>query len=161
MIIEKSDLQAAPPEMDDWDVDYLHGATDAWDMGFYGDGVKIAVIDTGMDMAHPDLYGQQARYSSGAYAGWPIAFEASAASAWANYDIGGWVADTSYMAVEDAAMSSSTALLLCVRDPDGKRILPHRLPHRCEPGLPDGILCRGASDRLDDIRASTTRSMSM
>ena len=102
MVIEKSDLQAAPPEVDDWDVDYLHGATDAWDMGFYGDGVKIAVIDTGMDMAHPDLYGQQARYSSGAYSGWPIAFEASAASAWANYDIGGWVADTSYMAVEDA-----------------------------------------------------------
>lgn len=99
---EVPEIQAAPPETDDYDVDVVHGAEDAWMMGYYGQEVKVAVIDTGMDMAHPDLYGQQARYSSGAYAGWPIAFIASAASAWTNGETGGWVADTSYMAAEDA-----------------------------------------------------------
>ncbi|MBN1678297.1 MAG: S8 family serine peptidase, partial [Candidatus Thermoplasmatota archaeon] len=88
------DWEVAPPEVEDLDVDYLHGAWDAWMEGYTGAGVNIAVIDTGFDMAHPDLQGQQARYTFGPYAGWPIAYDDQAAWMWANWEIGGWVADT-------------------------------------------------------------------
>ncbi|MYW64665.1 S8 family serine peptidase [Streptomyces sp. SID8379] len=33
-------------------------ATDAWQKGFDGTGVKVAVLDTGADLDHPDLVGQ-------------------------------------------------------------------------------------------------------
>ncbi|HEX9907930.1 MAG TPA: S8 family serine peptidase [Thermoplasmata archaeon] len=91
--------EGAPPDLEDLDVDILHGATDAWMNGYTGDGVKIAVIDTGFDMAHPDLQGQQARYEDpgSPYFGWPIAYDDMASYMWANGMIGGWVADTSYM----------------------------------------------------------------
>jgi len=92
--------EAAPPPVDDLIVDILHGAYDAWMEGFTGEGVQIAVIDTGFDMAHPDLQGQQARYTSGPYAGWPIAYDDAAAWYWYNYEIGGWVADTSAVSTD-------------------------------------------------------------
>ena len=89
-------IDAAPPEVEDLDVDIVHGAADAWMAGFTGDGVKIAVIDTGFDMAHPDLQGQQARYTFGNYNGWPIAYDDAASWAWYNGEIGGWVANTTW-----------------------------------------------------------------
>ena len=34
------------------------GAPDVWDLGFNGEGTKVAILDTGYDAAHPDLAGQ-------------------------------------------------------------------------------------------------------
>lgn len=53
------------------------GLEQAWDAGFKGEGVKVAVIDTGIDFAHPDLYGKQARIedASSPYYGWPVCFD--------------------------------------------------------------------------------------
>jgi len=39
-----------------WSIDYL-GVTSAWDAGYDGDGVKIAVIDSGVNSAHEDFSG--------------------------------------------------------------------------------------------------------
>jgi len=52
----------------------LHGAIDAWNKGVNGTGVTIAVADSGIDFAHPDLNGTQARLenSSSPYHGWPL-----------------------------------------------------------------------------------------
>ena len=52
----------------------LHGATDVWENGMNGSGVIVAVADSGIDFAHPDLNGTQARYddSSSPYHGWPL-----------------------------------------------------------------------------------------
>ncbi|MBI4322466.1 MAG: S8 family serine peptidase [Chloroflexi bacterium] len=52
----------------------IHGSSSAWAKGFTGSGVIAAVIDTGVDFAHPDLRGTQARVPSGPYAGWPFAY---------------------------------------------------------------------------------------
>jgi hypothetical protein len=86
------------PMLEDYDVDVVHGAVAAWADGWTGDGVKVAVIDDGFDMGHPDLQGQQARYDDGAspYYGWPIAYDDYAAALWSNDAIGGWVVDSSY-----------------------------------------------------------------
>lgn len=43
----------------------LTGATDAWDMGIDGSGVRVAIIDSGVDFSHPDLAGTAALDSSG------------------------------------------------------------------------------------------------
>jgi len=58
-----------------WFAIETHGATAAWAKGYTGTGIKVAVIDTGVDFAHPDLQGTQARQPFGKYAGWPIAFD--------------------------------------------------------------------------------------
>nr|WP_223254421.1 S8 family serine peptidase [Bacillus sp. HNG] len=41
------------------------GANDAWDAGFTGKGITVAVIDTGADYTHPDL-----KHAFGDYKGW-------------------------------------------------------------------------------------------
>ena len=94
--LEDVPIDIAKPDTEDLDVDMVHGATGAWADGYMGDGVKIAVVDTGMDMAHTDLQGQQARYEdpTSPYYGWPIAYDDRAAYLWMMDMIGGWVADT-------------------------------------------------------------------
>ncbi|WP_020389629.1 S8 family peptidase [Kribbella catacumbae] len=43
----------------DWDVNLTQvGAPASWDSGVTGQGVKVAVLDTGIDTQHPDLLGQ-------------------------------------------------------------------------------------------------------
>ncbi|MGQ9587575.1 MAG: S8 family serine peptidase [Thermoplasmata archaeon] len=95
-ILEDLGGEISPPEIEDYDVDIVHGAEAAWMDGWTGWGVNIAVIDDGFDMAHPDLQGQQARYSAGPYAGWPMAYDDYASYLWSYGMIGGWVVDTTY-----------------------------------------------------------------
>lgn len=94
--LEEKDINLVKPGIEDYDVDYLHGAAGAWAEGYTGAGIKIAVIDTGFDMAHADLLNQQARYEnvSSPYYGWPIVYDDRAAYYWSMNMIGGWVADT-------------------------------------------------------------------
>ncbi|GAB4522999.1 MAG: hypothetical protein Fur0018_05420 [Anaerolineales bacterium] len=54
-----------------------HKAESAWARGFDGTGVTVAVLDDGIDAAHPDLMGTQKIYSSTVhsdYNGWPMVF---------------------------------------------------------------------------------------
>ncbi|HOT06709.1 MAG TPA: S8 family serine peptidase [Methanotrichaceae archaeon] len=53
------------------------GVEDAWKMDYTGKGVKVAVIDGGVDFATPDLIGTQARISnkSSSYYGWPLVID--------------------------------------------------------------------------------------
>ncbi|HXK37425.1 MAG TPA: S8 family serine peptidase [Candidatus Paceibacterota bacterium] len=91
---ESVSTMSAYPATEDYDINEVHGAVASWESGFTGEGVKLAVIDDGFDMAHPDLQGQQARYEFGPYDGWPIAYEDYGAYRWAEGKIGGWIADT-------------------------------------------------------------------
>ena len=52
----------------------IHGAVDAWERGYNGSGVRVAVADSGIDFAHPDLNGTQAILDdpSSPYDGWGI-----------------------------------------------------------------------------------------
>ena len=52
----------------------IHGANAAWDRGYNGSGVRVAVADSGIDFAHPDLNGTQAILDdpSSVYDGWGI-----------------------------------------------------------------------------------------
>ncbi len=63
---------------EDWyDIREGHGTQNAWAKGYQGQGVKVAVIDSGADMGHPDLVGTWARVTDpqSPYYGWPMAFD--------------------------------------------------------------------------------------
>ncbi|NUN95758.1 MAG: S8 family serine peptidase, partial [Candidatus Omnitrophica bacterium] len=59
-----------------WGKDLL-GVQEAWNMGVTGAGVKIGIMDTGVDFANPDLMGTQARVDNpgSVHHGWPIVFD--------------------------------------------------------------------------------------
>jgi len=80
----------------------IHNATSAHKMNISGNGIKVAVVDSGVDFAHPDLNGTQARVndSTSPWDGWPIAFDASSMSTWltsgsAYPSTTSWYSDTS------------------------------------------------------------------
>ena len=61
----------------------IHGAVDAWERGYAGDGIVVAVADTGVDFAHPDLDGTQARILDGKnHHGWPMMFDHNSMYYW-------------------------------------------------------------------------------
>ncbi|MDP6742512.1 MAG: S8 family serine peptidase [Candidatus Thalassarchaeaceae archaeon] len=81
----------------------LHGATDAWLDGVNGSGVKVAIVDSGIDFAHPDLNGTQARVddANNSYDGWPIMWDPRSVDIWLKdgdaypANGGSWYSDTS------------------------------------------------------------------
>jgi len=79
----------------------IHGATDAWERGYSGEGIIVAVADTGIDFAHPDLDGTQARIQDGnQHDGWPMMFDHNSMYYWlvngeAYPERNTWYADTS------------------------------------------------------------------
>ena len=100
------------PETSDFTVDVspssvrsgeLHGATDVWDNGRNGSGVIVAVADSGIDFAHPDLNGTQARYNNvtSPYHDWPLMHDPMSILLWLRdakaypEDSGSWWSDTS------------------------------------------------------------------
>jgi len=92
--------ESPSPEM--WQVTLTQGAVEAWSLGFEGSGIKVAVLDTGVDFGHPDLNGTQARVEDPAspYFGWPIAFDSRSMRTYLNTGLAFpsaniWFSDTS------------------------------------------------------------------
>ena len=86
----------------------LHGATDAWESGYSGEGLIVAVADTGVDFAHPDLNGTQARvtFHDSPYFGWPLMLDHSSMYSWmvhgeAYPERSSWYADTSIIDLDN------------------------------------------------------------
>lgn len=98
------------------------GAMQVWnDFGYNGTGVKVAVLDTGIDFAHPNLVGRWAVDDNpgSMYYGWPIMLHAgsldlmtglwTAGNDWdrypypvfASYGESSWYSDTSYQTQVD------------------------------------------------------------
>ncbi len=59
-----------------------HGAEEAWNNGYTGQGVKIATVTGGIDFGHPELNGRQATVTnaSSPYYGYPIAYDPTSMS---------------------------------------------------------------------------------
>jgi uncharacterized membrane protein len=76
-------------EAQDVHVGDVHNAGLAHSKGFDGQGVTVAVVDTGVDFSHPELQGTQARISGSAYDGWPFAYDTLSGL---NYSWGGYIA---------------------------------------------------------------------
>jgi hypothetical protein len=68
-------LANQPVAPKDWHGASLIGAPEAWAKGYTGEGVNVAIIDSGVDFGHPDLMDNIAFYEDGPYAGWPIALD--------------------------------------------------------------------------------------
>jgi len=82
----------------------IHGANDAWEKGYTGEGLVVAVADSGVDFGHPDLNGTQARvnYVNSTYAGWPLMFDHNSMYYWLvdgnSYpESNTWYANTSFL----------------------------------------------------------------
>ncbi|MGQ9468203.1 MAG: hypothetical protein ACUVSG_11290, partial [Anaerolineae bacterium] len=93
-----------------------HQAKDAWDRGYRGEGVTVAVLDDGIDFAHPDLLGTQKIYSgtATAYNGWPYVFSPISMLAYAFDSFFGttYIAD-GYPGVHYVDTSATPALTPC------------------------------------------------
>ena len=68
----------APSQPTDYFAIYHHGSWNTWfDLGITGEGVNVAVIDSGVDFGNPDLQDAYAvdTNPNSTYYGWPIAFD--------------------------------------------------------------------------------------
>ena len=111
-----------PPMPMDYTTPVEHKADAAWSMGYSGSGVNVAVVDTGIDFANPDLMGQWAvdNNPNSSYYGWPIMWDPvsmdlldgyfTAGNDWdrfpypifASYGESSWYSDTTYVAQKNA-----------------------------------------------------------
>ncbi|MFQ6128889.1 MAG: S8 family serine peptidase, partial [Thermoplasmata archaeon] len=88
-----------------------HGVQAAWQRGWRGEGVKIAVIDDGIDFAHPELFGKAMRFNVSRvdpsiladkpylkyFDGWPMAFDPASLASYifyGGYAVESWYANT-------------------------------------------------------------------
>ena len=95
-------IEAPPPSPSTVRSGEIHGANDAWEMGYRGEGIVVAVADTGVDFGHPDLNGTQARveYNDSNYSGWPLMLDHNSMYQWvldgdAYPESDSWYANTS------------------------------------------------------------------
>lgn len=76
--LEKRDVEVKNPiQPQDYFAIYHHGALNSWtDLEITGDGINVAVIDSGVDFGNPDLQDAYAvdMNPESPYYGWPIAF---------------------------------------------------------------------------------------
>jgi subtilisin family serine protease len=71
-----SDVPPLPGTEGWYDVSRGHAAREAWDLGYRGGGVRVAVIDDAVDFAHPDLQGTWAVLpKEHPYGGWAEVFD--------------------------------------------------------------------------------------
>ena len=93
-------IEAAPSTVQSIDI---HDADIAHSLNITGKGIKVAVVDSGIDFAHPDLNGTQARVddANSSWDGWPIAYDGLSMSTWLSSgsafsgSTNSWYADTS------------------------------------------------------------------
>ena len=86
-----------------------HHVTDAWARGFTGSDVRVAIMDSGVDFAHPDLLGTWAieENATSPYYLWPIAFDPYSMYVYLIYGAVAfptaysWYVDTSFNATAD------------------------------------------------------------
>lgn len=74
-VLEKESRGSAAAESTAPGLLEIHDVASAWEAGYTGEDVVVAVVDTGVDFSHPDLQGTHAVISQGAYAGWPFAYD--------------------------------------------------------------------------------------
>jgi hypothetical protein len=104
----KSKIQNPPSDSpDSWHTVDVQDVRPAWQAGYRGAGVDVAVIDSGVDFGHPDLQGTYARVEdpTSPYYGWPLAFDPTSMELYANgivgdlnnavHAYGSWYIDTS------------------------------------------------------------------
>ncbi len=75
--IDEMKLNGELPVPQDYTTAVEHKADVAWGMGYDGSNVNVAVVDTGIDFANPDLVGQWAvdTNPNSSYYGWPIMWD--------------------------------------------------------------------------------------
>jgi len=109
--ITENPNSAEEPGVDTIRAAHGHHVVDAWARGFTGTDVKVAILDSGVDFAHPDLLDTWAveENLTSPYYLWPIAFDPFSMYVFLYY--GGatypaaptWYVDTSFNATADAA----------------------------------------------------------